>query len=117
MSPTIQDPILQLDLQLLYLRKVHALCYYSAEEYDDERMLAAKCGPVYLRSSVRLNPIQLNDFVNTKIFEERINTYVNSRLGKGPAKLLKVRFNDTNTQYSPEKETRKSRHLRTSSTR
>jgi len=32
----------QLDLQLLYLRRVHAFCYFCCEEYDDERMLASK---------------------------------------------------------------------------
>ena len=86
------DPIAQLDLQILYLRKVHALCYYSAEEYDDERMLAAKCGPVYLRSSVRIAQDKLQEHVNTKIFEERINSYVEKRLAHGPAKLIKVRM-------------------------
>ena len=40
----------QLDLHLLYLRRVHAFCYYCMEEYDDERMLAAKCGPAHIRS-------------------------------------------------------------------
>lgn len=44
----------QLDLQLLYLRRVHAYCYYCVEEYDDERMLSAKCGPAHIRS--RLDP-------------------------------------------------------------
>ena len=39
----------QLDLQLLYLRKVHSYCFYCAAEYHDERMLAAKCGPIHLR--------------------------------------------------------------------
>ena len=34
-----------LDLLLLYLRRVHGYCYYCGEEYDDERTLAAKCGP------------------------------------------------------------------------
>ena len=35
----------QLDLFLLYLRRVHSYCFYCGEEYDDERMLASKCGP------------------------------------------------------------------------
>ena len=35
----------QLDYLLLYMRRVHAYCLYCGEEYDDERMLAAKCGP------------------------------------------------------------------------
>eukprot|EP01015_Nassula_variabilis_P037649 TRINITY_DN999_c0_g1_i3.p1 TRINITY_DN999_c0_g1~~TRINITY_DN999_c0_g1_i3.p1 ORF type:complete len:679 (-),score=87.66 TRINITY_DN999_c0_g1_i3:160-2196(-) len=39
----------QFDLQILYLRKVHSYCYYSASEYLDERMLTAKCGPIILR--------------------------------------------------------------------
>ena len=39
----------QLDLQLLYLRKVHSYCFYCAAEYHDERMLAAKCGTIHLR--------------------------------------------------------------------
>lgn len=34
-----------LDLLILYLRRVHAYCFYTGEEYDDERTLAAKCGP------------------------------------------------------------------------
>lgn len=39
----------QLDLQLLYLRRVHAFCFYCCEEYEDERMLASKCGPMHVR--------------------------------------------------------------------
>ena len=35
----------QLDLLILYLRRVHSYCFYCGEEYDDERMLASKCGP------------------------------------------------------------------------
>ena len=42
----------QLDLQLLYLRRVHGACYYCGEICEDERELAAKCGPVHLRSQV-----------------------------------------------------------------
>ncbi len=87
---TVNDPITQLDLQILYLRKVHGLCYYSAEEYDDERMLAAKCGPVYLRSAVRVPLDKLSEHVNTKIFEERIQGFVEKKLAKGPMKLIKV---------------------------
>ena len=35
----------KLDLLLLYLRRVHSFCFYCGEEYEDERMLATKCGP------------------------------------------------------------------------
>lgn len=80
----------QLDLQILYLRKIHALCYYSADEYDDERMLAAKCGPVYLRSSVRIPEDRLSENPGTKIFQEHVDSYVEKRMAKGPVKLVKV---------------------------
>jgi uncharacterized C2H2 Zn-finger protein len=42
----------QLDLQLLYLRRVYGLCYFCGDFCEDERELAAKCGPVHLRSKV-----------------------------------------------------------------
>jgi hypothetical protein len=40
----------QLDIQILYLRRVHGFCYYCLEEYDDERMLSTKCDNIHLRS-------------------------------------------------------------------
>jgi len=43
-----------LDLLLLYLRRVHGYCFYCGEEYDDERMLAAKCGPQHLRNAKKV---------------------------------------------------------------
>lgn len=42
----------QLDLCILYLRKVHSYCFYCASEYHDERMLSAKCGPMHLRLKI-----------------------------------------------------------------
>jgi hypothetical protein len=44
-----KDDKMQLDLQLLYLRRVHAFCFYCCEGYEDERMLASKCGPMHVR--------------------------------------------------------------------
>jgi len=84
------EVVKQLDLQIIYLRKIHALCYYSSDEYDDERMLAAKCGPIYLRSSVRIPQDKLNENINTKIFQDRIDSYVEKRIAKGPTKIVKV---------------------------
>ena len=46
------DPSKQIDLQVLYLRKVHSYCFYSASEYHDERMMVAKCGPIFLRTKI-----------------------------------------------------------------
>lgn len=40
----------QLDLQLLYLRKVHGFCYYCLEEFEDERNLSTKCENCHLRA-------------------------------------------------------------------
>ena len=48
----LEDKEVQVDLQLLYLRRVYGVCYYCAEVCEDERELAAKCGPVHLRSQV-----------------------------------------------------------------
>lgn len=42
----------QVDLQLLYLRRVFGTCYYCAEFCEEERELAAKCGSMHLRSKV-----------------------------------------------------------------
>ena len=52
----------QLDLQLLYLRKVHSYCYYCAAEHYDERMLAAKCGSIHLRLTTQLDIINVPDW-------------------------------------------------------
>ena len=42
----------QLDVQLLYLRRVYGVCYYCAEAAEDERELAVKCGLIHFRSKV-----------------------------------------------------------------
>ena len=52
----------QLDLQLLYLRKVHSYCYYCAAEHYDERMLAAKCGSIHLRLTTQSEIINVPDW-------------------------------------------------------
>ena len=39
----------RLDTLLVYLRQVHGYCFYSGVKCDDERALAAKCSPQYLR--------------------------------------------------------------------
>ncbi len=69
------------------------MCFYSAEEYDDERILASKCGPVYLRSRVRIpeSELSLSSSILTLNFEDRITKYAKDRIARGPGKLLKVR--------------------------
>ena len=43
------DMRIRLDLQILYLRKIHGFCYYCFEFYDDERNLSTKCDNAHLR--------------------------------------------------------------------
>jgi hypothetical protein len=54
----ILSPTQQLDLMVLYLRRVHAYCFYCGEEYDDERMVASKCGPQHIRNCKRIDKEQ-----------------------------------------------------------
>ena len=61
----------QLDLQLVYLRKVHAFCYYCLEEYEDERMLAAKCAPAHIRT--RYDPFAIRQMSQDEAIEARLN--------------------------------------------
>eukprot|EP00829_Urostomides_striatus_P001515 TRINITY_DN11692_c0_g1_i1.p1 TRINITY_DN11692_c0_g1~~TRINITY_DN11692_c0_g1_i1.p1 ORF type:complete len:316 (+),score=78.96 TRINITY_DN11692_c0_g1_i1:61-1008(+) len=84
------DKILQLDIQQLYLRKVHSLCYDSMEEFDDDRMLAAKCGPAYIRSQVHISKSEecFPEHAITKTFEDSLNNYVAIRLAKPQVCLL-----------------------------
>mmetsp|Transcript_14305 Transcript_14305/g.22279 ORF Transcript_14305/g.22279 Transcript_14305/m.22279 type:complete len:131 (-) Transcript_14305:600-992(-) len=49
-EPTPLPLGLKLDLILLYLRRVHSYCLYCCEEYEDERMLATRCGPQHIRN-------------------------------------------------------------------
>jgi len=42
---------LKLDLQLMYLRRVHCFCFYSCQWCNDEWELRDRCGAVFLRSS------------------------------------------------------------------
>ena len=44
------DKRIRLDLQILYLRKIHGFCYYCFEFYDDERNLSTKCDNAHIRN-------------------------------------------------------------------
>ena len=45
----IESPSTKLDTYVVYLRQVHGYCFFSGVKCDDERALAAKCSPQYLR--------------------------------------------------------------------
>jgi hypothetical protein len=50
----------RLDIQILYLRRVHGFCYYCLREYENERMLSYGCANTHLRSHVKLGPRKLD---------------------------------------------------------
>ena len=70
----------QLDLQILYLRRVHAFCFYQGKEFEDERVLSTKSGPQYIRNKAR---VQLNG-ANQSEFEQNYTSKVQKRIDQGP---------------------------------
>ena len=84
-------PTQHLDLLLLYLRRVHGFCLYCGEEYDDERMLAAKCGPSHLRHSKRISRSTLESsdaWAGSRNFEDKYTRAARERLDKGVRELV-----------------------------
>ena len=61
-----EDKEHQLDVNILYLRRVHGFCFYCLEEFDDERMLATRCDNIHLRSYVKLGERNSADLVESK---------------------------------------------------
>jgi hypothetical protein len=61
---------LKLDLLLLYMRRVHAFCLYSGEEYEDERMLASRNGPQHIRNAQK---IAAAEFATVCTVDEKID--------------------------------------------
>ena len=71
---------------LLYLRRVHSYCFYCGEEYDDERTLAAKCGPQHLRNAHKITRgviEQESQWTGSKNFEDKYVRAANERLTIG----------------------------------
>ena len=103
----------QLDVLLLYLRRVHFYCFYSGEENEDERMLACKCAPVYLRNAKTVSESEYEEAVQNsyeiKNFEEKYLEYAKQRLEKGP-QVLENPENDTTLVEMKEKYAEKKIH-------
>ncbi len=83
----LQDKVYQLDLNIIYLRRVHGFCFYCLEEYDDERMLATRCDNIHLRSnkflgSRNLESIQI--YKNESDWDRNFTRLIKERLEKGP---------------------------------
>lgn len=79
----------QLDLQILYLRRVHGFCYYCLEDYEDERMLSTRCDNIHLRNYIYLSQrkqetIDANKYEAewdkqfTKLVKDKIENGINS---------------------------------------
>ena len=80
-----------LDLLLLYLRRVHSYCFYCGEEYDDERTLAAKCGPQHLRNAHKISRNMIDyetQWSGSKNFEDKYLRAAQERLTIGARSRL-----------------------------
>ena len=83
----------QLDLNIMYLRRVHGFCFYGLEEFDDERMLATRCSNVHLRSYVKLGErnsansaeeAALAESKNEVEWDKNFTRLLKDRIEKGP---------------------------------
>lgn len=77
---------------MLYLRRVHFFCLYCGEEYDDERMLASKCGPTHIRNIKNITRSDIDNslsWAGSKSFEEKYLQAAKERLEKGEQQLKK----------------------------
>ena len=89
----IKDNKFKLDLNILYLRKIHGFCYYCLEEFDDERILSNKCDIIHLRSNKiigKRTQENLNSFLNEAEWDESFNLSVNNKI-----KELNIKYNLT----------------------
>ena len=76
----------QLDIQILYLRRVHGFCYYCLKKFDDEGNLSHYCDDIHLRNykkiGKRIEINNKNDLLNEIIFDQfftnKIQLYLKS---------------------------------------
>jgi len=76
---------------LLYLRRVHSFCFYCGDDYDDERTLAAKCGPQHIRNAKRITRGMIDhepQWSGSMNFEDKYVRAANERLSAGPRQHL-----------------------------
>ena len=97
----------QLDLQLLYLRRVHGFCYYCLKEYEDERNLATKCDNAHLRNYKQLGSRMSSSFPQSttqqelteafafdKFFSEKVKSFFKKGVLTPPPKHISKERND-----------------------
>lgn len=103
---SLPEKELQLDYQLLYLRKIHSFCFYCVEEYDDERMLAAKCGIAHVRGKYDKTA---KIFIDPRI-EARINSSGNiKKYEKDNDEILTKKLKEFEDKYTVQEEENKYR--------
>ena len=51
----------QLDIQILYLRRVHGFCFYCLKKYNNEGILSLYCDDIHLRNNKRIGKRNLNN--------------------------------------------------------
>lgn len=84
---SLENKALQLDLNIIYLRRVHGFCFYCIEEYDDERMLATRCDNIHLRANKTLGNRtveSIQNFKNEADWDKNFSRKLKERLDKGP---------------------------------
>ena len=72
-----EEKIRILNLNILYLRKVHGFCYYCLKGYKDERNLNKKCDYLHLRHYIQLGKRENMDNIdinNINITQEELNS-------------------------------------------
>ncbi|OMJ75118.1 hypothetical protein SteCoe_25819 [Stentor coeruleus] len=97
---------LQLDYQLLYLRKIHSFCYYCVEEYDDERMLTAKCGIAHVRGKYDINA---KTFTDPRIETRILNSGSFKNYDKDTDEILSKKLKEFEDRYTVQEEENKFR--------
>lgn len=103
---TQNDRELQLDYQLLYLRKIHSFCFYCVEEYDDERMLAAKCGIAHLRG--KFDPAA-KPFIDPRADLRILSPGLLKKYDKDTDEVLVKKLKDFDEKYTVQEEENKYR--------
>ena len=98
-----------LNLNILYLRKVHGFCYYCLKGFKDERNLAKKCDFLHLRHYIKLGKrnnaenININELNITeeelknsiefdKLFNNKLNELLNDKNKINSILLLRPKY-------------------------
>ena len=88
LESAVASPETRLDTLLLYMRQVHAYCFFSGVRCEDERTLAAKCSPQFLRTQPMVERLIFDSspiYASAKQFENNYLQAAEKVLEAGPA--------------------------------